>query len=213
MTHRPRLLIGVAGTHTEVGKTYVSARWLSYLRAVGFAVAARKPVQSFAVGDASNDAVQLAQATGEDQYAVCPVHRRYPLALAPPMAADLLHRQRILKDELLQELTWPADIDVGLVETVGGPYSPLSHDGASVDLLRLCQPDRTVLIADAGLGTLNAVRLCWPHLPQPVVFLNRYDANNELHRLNYQWLSERYSIPAAVDLEQLTQMVNVGSRQ
>ena len=205
-THRPRTLIGVLGTHTEVGKTYVTASWLSHLRRQGLSVAARKPVQSFNSDDVTTDARQLSNATGEAETDVCPANRNYPLALAPPMAADALGRTRISLDEMLVEIVWPDNIDVGVVEAVGGPYSPIAHDGDSLDLIQRLQPDSVLLIADAGLGMLNAVRLslnCVGDIPT-TVFLNRFDANIELHRLNRQWLHERYGITTAIDMRELT---------
>lgn len=191
---RPNKLIGILGTHTEVGKTFVTCQWLAHVRSRGLCVAARKPVQSFAVGDTTTDASQLAAITGEHENDVCPSHRRYELALAPPMAADLLQRTRIALADLVSEIRWPVAIDVGVVETVGGPLSPAAHDGDSLDLLSALAVDAVVLVADAGLGTLNAVRLslhriadALPNVPI-VVYLNRFDVDIELHRLNLAWL-------------------------
>jgi dethiobiotin synthetase len=115
------------------------------------------------------------------------------------MAADLLQRPRISLDELVAEISWPENVDVGLVETAGGPRSPLAHDGDSVDLIKRLHPDLVVLVADAGLGTLNAVRLALASL-EPLaatVFLNRFDPTNELHRMNRDWLSGKYGIRVA----------------
>lgn len=205
MAARPRRLICVTGTNTEVGKTWVSSRLLQHARTLGWKVAARKPVQSYDASQASTDAAELARATGESPADVCPEHRHYPLALAPPMAADLLGRPRIALQDLLNDIHWAADTDLGLVETVGGLRSPLSHDADSVDLAKALHPDTVLLVAEAGLGTLNAVRLSLACLAplQVVVFLNRFDANDELHRLNRQWLTERYSIRTVTRVEEL----------
>lgn len=205
---RPTLLIGVLGTQTEVGKTWVAARLLVQAKAAGRRVAARKPAQSFEQPDAAQDdtdAHRLAAATGEDPTTICPSHRWYPLALAPPMAADRLQRPRITLDELLAEIFWPQNIDIGLVETAGGPRSPLSHDGDSVDLIKRLRPDLVVLVADAGLGTLNAVRLALASLEplSATVLLNRFDAANELHRMNRDWLRDRYGVRVATDVSDL----------
>ena len=87
---RPRRLVAVVGTGTDVGKTWVAARLLSDLRAAGLRVAARKPAQSFEPGDdpAGRDAAVLGAATGETAEDVCSPHRWYEVAMAPPMAAD-----------------------------------------------------------------------------------------------------------------------------
>ena len=59
----------------------------------------------------------LGAATGEEVADVCPEHRWYPLAQAPPMAATALDRPPIRLADLVAELRWPADVDLGLVET------------------------------------------------------------------------------------------------
>ena len=186
--------IAVVGVATDVGKTWVGARLLEALRAEGLVVAARKPVQSFEPGsDGGTDADVLAAATGESPGDVCPPHRWYPVAMAPPMAADALGRDPFGAADLLGELAWPDQIDVGLVETVGGARSPLSADADSATFARLVEPDRTLLVADAGLGTINAVRLSVDALSglDPLVYLNRYDDANDLHQRNRAWLTDR----------------------
>ena len=63
---RPGWLLVVAGTATEVGKTWVGAALARDLREAGWVVGARKPVQSFEPDDpAPTDAACLAAATGE----------------------------------------------------------------------------------------------------------------------------------------------------
>jgi dethiobiotin synthetase len=203
--YRPKNLIVVLGTHTSVGKTHVTARWLQHLRQKGLRVSARKPVQSYDQSDLTTDAKQLAAATGEDEWAVCPRHRSYGLAFAPSMAADALQRPRIALADLISELNWPADVDVGIVETAGGPLSPIAHDGDSVDLVKRLNPDRILLIADAGLGTINALRLSLLVVEpkQATVFLNRYDESNDLHRLNREWLLEHQNIETKIAINEL----------
>lgn len=198
-------LVGVVGTATDVGKTWVAARWLASLRAQGMRVAARKPVQSYAAGAAQLDAQILADATGESAAAVCPAHRCYELAMAPPIAADLLGRPRIQLDTLVDEIAWPVDSDVGLVETVGGACSPLAHDGDSVDLLTRLSVDDVLLVADAGLGTINAVRLTLARLAglPTTVFLNRFDRGNPTHVANIEWLERRVGLLPLTDVKSL----------
>ncbi len=188
---RPDVVVVVAGTATEVGKTFVGAALLSALRATGMRVAARKPAQSFAPGDLRTDADVLAAATGDQPAAVCPRHRWYETPMAPPMAADLLGRPAFTVDDLVAELDWPDAVDVGLVETAGGVRSPIAGDGDCASLASALGPDLVVLVADAGLGTINAVRLsagAVDRLPL-VVLLNRFDPADELHERNRRWLT------------------------
>ncbi|MCO8126570.1 dethiobiotin synthase [Acidimicrobiia bacterium EGI L10123] len=192
---RPELLVGVCGTATEVGKTWASARLAEHLVGGRRTVAARKPLQSFdPADDAATDAEVLAAATGEDPDHVCPEPGWYPVPMAPPMAAAALGRPCPTLAEVVAGITWPADgVDVGLVETVGGVRSPLAEDGDSRDLVRALGVDLVVLVADAGLGTIDAVRSGVDALaPLPVVvLLNRFDEADDLHRRNRDWLAQR----------------------
>ena len=194
------LLIHCAGTATDVGKTWVGAATLAELRRRAVAVSARKPVQSFDGGaPGPTDADVLATATGERPDDVCPPARSYAVAMDPPMAADVLGRPAFGVRDLVGELVWPSPPPaVGWVEGVGGPRSPIADDGDGVDLCRLLQPDVVVLVADAGLGTINAVLLsCGPYAAlghDPVVVLNRFEGGDELHRRNRDWLVERWGL-------------------
>ena len=216
---RPQRLVLVVGTGTEVGKTWVSALLLSTLRAAGVSVAARKPAQSFEPLDdpAGLDAAVLGRATGELPETVCPPKRWYEVAMAPPMAAELLGRPAFDIEELAGEITWPADTTVGLIEGAGGVRSPLAADGDVVDLMLELGPDVVVVVADAGLGTINSVRLSLAALSEVlpsdagfVVVLNRYDPTDDLHVRNRQWLAERDHFPVLtlpVDLGRLASLV------
>lgn len=189
---RPQRLVVVAGTGTEVGKTWVAQRLLLQARSRGLRVAARKPVQSFEPHTGPTDAELLAAATGEALQDVCPAHRSYAVPMAPPMAADVLGLPRVLLSGLVEEIVWPAGAQFALLETAGGIRSPIAHDGDNLDLIERLRPDEVLLVADAGLGTINAARLCaqvlsgWPLQ----VLLNRYDDRIDLHRRNRDWLRE-----------------------
>ncbi|HEX8803149.1 MAG TPA: dethiobiotin synthase, partial [Acidimicrobiales bacterium] len=149
----------------------------------------------------ATDAELLAEATGEHAGLVCPVHRWLPVAMAPPMAAEVLGRPPFTVSDLVGELAWPAAVGVGLVESVGGVRSPIAADGDTVTLAEQLAPERVVLVADAGLGTINGVRLSaaalgrWPL----TVLLNRYDPSDDLHVRNREWLSGRDAFDVVVD--------------
>jgi dethiobiotin synthetase len=187
---RPRTLVFVAGTTTDIGKTWWTAAVARQLRAAGVAVSARKPVQSGEPGVMS-DADFLAAATGEAADDVCSPARTLDLAWAPPMAARELGLPAFSTADLVGGITWPAFADIGLVEGVGGPRSPLGDDGDNVDFASLLHPDLVVLVGDAGLGTINAVRLSVAVLAEHpvVVALNRF-GNDPLHARNLAHLTD-----------------------
>jgi dethiobiotin synthetase len=198
---RPRRLIVVVGTATEIGKTWVASRLLRELRAEGFSVAARKPVQSFSPDDSATDAHHLSNATGEEITDVCPRHRWFPIPMAPPMAADALGRAPFTIAELAAEISWPLPApDIAMVECAGGVRSPHAVDGDAISLIEQLQPDLVLLVADAGLGTINSVRLSLEaidrgsHVATPIVVLNRFDPAEDLHRRNRDWLEAHLDV-------------------
>lgn len=204
-------VIVVAGTGTEVGKTWVASRLASELRDRSLTVQARKPAQSFEPDDPpeGTDAALLGAATGEDATTVCPAHRWYPVAMAPPMAADVLGVDRLVLADLVDELgrSWgDAPADVGLVELAGGIWSPIAHDGDGLDLTAALAPERIVLVADAGLGTINSIRPAVAALAPiaPVTtLLNRYDPEVELHRRNLAWLADHDGMRVVTSVDEL----------
>jgi dethiobiotin synthetase len=207
-------LVYCVGTATDVGKTWFGAATLTGLRARGRRVVARKPVQSFDPAEASTtDAHVLAAATGQRAEEVCPPERWFEVPMAPPMAAGMLGRRCPTIAELavgVDDLA--AAADVVWVEGVGGPRSPVAADGDGVDLLRVLRPDLVVLVADAGLGTINAVRLTLAALDgeATIVALNRYDDGDDLHRRNRDWLAERDGADVVVSPAELVTRVSPG---
>jgi dethiobiotin synthetase len=204
MTGRPLAVVAVVGTATDVGKTWIAAALLPRLAAAGRSVSARKPVQSFATDARISDAELLAAATGEDPLRVCPTHRRYALAMAPPIAARRLGRAPIEMGDLQMELQWPHGTEIGVVETVGGVRSPMADDGDSATFVKLIAPDHVLLVTDAGLGAINAVRLSVTALDSlpTTVMLNRFNGDDEVHESNRAWLADRDGLTVVTTMAQ-----------
>jgi dethiobiotin synthetase len=121
------------------------------------------------------------------------------MAMAPPMAADALARPIFTLDDLVEELRWPeVPVDVGFVETAGGLRSPIADDGDCLALVVAVMPEIVLLVADAGLGTINSVRLTMDALvrlpAQLAVVLNRFNEGSELHQRNRSWLRDHDDI-------------------
>lgn len=187
----------LTGTATEVGKTWWGRATIDVLRSQGVTVAARKPAQSYSPEElGTTDAELLGHASGEPAATVCPKHRWYPVPMAPPMAADVLGLPTFTIADLIGELAPPAADAIVIVEGAGGPHSPIAADGDSVALARALEATDVVLVAPAGLGTINAVRLSTAAFraggligARLVVALNHYDAHDDLHRRNHGWLA------------------------
>ena len=204
MTERPAFVVAIAGVATDVGKTWVAAALLTQLRLTGRRVSARKPVQSHDADTVMTDAHLLAAATGEDPARVCPAHRWYRVAMAPPIAAQRLGLAPIVLHDLVAELAWPGDVEIGVVETVGGVRSPMADDADTAAFVHALRADHVVLVADAGLGAINAVRLCIDVLaPAAItVVLNRFDGDSLVHRANRDWLTDRVGLSVVTSVEE-----------
>jgi dethiobiotin synthetase len=204
---RPRRLVVVTGTGTEVGKTWWTAAVARGLRARGVAVAARKPVQSYDPADApeDRDAAVLGAATGEPAPTVCPPHRWLAEALAPPMAAARLGLPAFTIADLVAELTWPPATAVGLLEGAGGLRSPLAADGDTRTLVEAVAPDDVLVVTDTALGVVHGVRLVVDALGDRriTVVLNRFDAAAPTHTLSRDWLVERDGLTVVTGPEEL----------
>ena len=202
---RPARLVVVTGTGTEVGKTWWTAAIARELRTLGVAVAARKPVQSYSPDDAATDADVLAAATGADAHTVCPPIGWFPVPMAPPIAAAALGRPEFAIADLAASITWPEPCALGFVEGAGGVRSPLTIDGDTRDLVQALAPDVVLVVAHAGLGVINGVRSALDALTgvPAVVALNHYDAHDDVHRANRNWLLTRDRVDLVVDPSEL----------
>jgi dethiobiotin synthetase len=153
----------------------------------------------------NTDAHLLAAASGEDPASVCDPRRWYSAPLAPPIAAASLDQAQFSVADLADELEWPPGIELQVLEGAGGIRSPLAADGDLVDLMWRLPVALVILVSDAGLGAINAVRLAAAATdPFPtIVFLNRFDAENSVHLHNLRWLRENDRLTVmteAVDL-------------
>ena len=205
---RPERVVLVCGTGTEVGKTWVAAAPARELRSRGPAVAARKPAQSFDVDRAASrlggptDAEVLAAASGEHPGDVCHSFRSYHRAMAPPIAAQVLGLPPFTVADLVGELDWPTERGRRRAwwRRPVASARPRPTTATPVDLAAALAPDVVVLVADAGLGTINSVRLTMDALGSiegtpggtpVVVVLNHFDRGHEIHRRNQEWLTVR----------------------
>ena len=195
-------------------------------------MAARKPAQSFDIDSeggrlgGATDAERLGEASGEHPDTVCHPFRSYHRAMAPPMAAEALGLPPFTVAELMGEMVWPADpVQLGVVEMAGGVRSPQAGDGDVVDVVAILAPDVVVLVSDAGLGTINGVRMSMDALsgartvdgaraeagPHTVVVLDRFDHHHDIHRRNREWLAGRDGYPVLVVPGEVSELADLVS--
>lgn len=147
----------VTGTDTGVGKTVVTAALAALARERGASVAVVKPAQT-GVGPGEpgdlDEVRRLSGATDLHEYA------RYPDPLAPAAAARRSGLPPIAVDAVVRRVGELAeDRRLVLVEGAGGLLVRYDDDGTTLaDLARRLRA-AVLVVARAGLGTLNATAL------------------------------------------------------
>jgi dethiobiotin synthetase len=151
--------IFVTGTDTDVGKTWVAAGLTAVLRETGLRAGYFKPIQSgcpLAEGRlVPTDAQLVRRVAGLDE----PLEALTPICLRLPLAPGVAAAQEGVEVDLagvaagLRRLA--ARYDFLVVEGAGGLYVPLiSMDFLVLDLIRWLDLP-LVVVAKAGLGTIN----------------------------------------------------------
>jgi len=148
----------ITGTDTGVGKTFVTCALARRARALGLRVFAFKPVETgcLHVGETLVGADQEALAVAAGDWQQGPLRGVYRFSLpAAPLVAALAEAATIDLDQIATTLRLgSAEADLVLVEGAGGWRVPLTE---TVDMggLAARTTTRTVIVARAGLGTIN----------------------------------------------------------
>ncbi|MBZ4321935.1 dethiobiotin synthase [Streptomyces huiliensis] len=147
----------VSGTGTELGKTMTTAAIAAVALAEGRSVAVLKPAQTGVAADEPGDVAEVRRLAG-------PVTglelARYPEPLAPATAARRSGLPPVRpKDVAAAAERLAAEHDLVLVEGAGGLLVRLDDEGATLaDAARLLGAP-VLVVAAAGLGTLNVTAL------------------------------------------------------
>jgi dethiobiotin synthetase len=148
----------VTGTGTEIGKTVTAAALASAALRAGRSVAVLKPAQTGVAADEPGDVAEVRRLAGEEVTG-CEL-ARYPEPLAPETAArraGLPGLAALTVAEEAQKLA--ARHDLVLVEGAGGLLVRYDESGATLaDAARLMDAP-VLVVAAAGLGTLNTTTL------------------------------------------------------
>jgi dethiobiotin synthetase len=147
----------ITGTGTEIGKTVTTAAVAAVAVAAGRSVAVLKPAQTGVRPDERGDAdevVRLAGAVTTRELA------RFPEPLAPATAARRAGMPPVRPHEVAQAAAeLAAEHDLVLVEGAGGLLVRFDDEGGTLaDAARLLQAP-VLVVASAGLGTLNMTEL------------------------------------------------------
>ncbi len=175
----------ITATDTGVGKTFISYNLAYALKERGVKVGYLKPVETD-VKDVPQDGSLLASLTGQTLEEVVPV--RFSLPLSP--YAGILEEG---KDFSLEELKrhyekLVKEYDFLIVEGAGGVAVPIKK-GYNYAHLAKDWGLKTLLVARAGLGTLNHTFLSWYYMKsmgvEPIgVVMNGFEGKDVSERTN-----------------------------
>ena len=175
----------VTGTGTDIGKTYVTGLIVKCLRDAGRSAGYYKAALSGAEVAADGtllpgDALHVARAAGLDAADVT-VSYVYRDAVSPHLAAQLEHRPMDFAKVAEDYRRAKERTDYLTVEGSGGIICPLRWDDDEhvvLDDLAVRLGLAALVVADAGLGTINAAVLTAEHLHVRGIPLRGFIFNN-----------------------------------
>ena len=175
----------VTGTGTDIGKTYVTGLIVKHLRDAGFAAGYYKAALSGAEVAADGtllpgDALHVAHVAGLNAADVT-VSYVYRDAVSPHLAAQIEHRPMDFAKVAQDYRRAKERTDYLTVEGSGGIICPLRWDGDEhvvLDDLAVRLGLAALVVADAGLGTINAAVLTAEHLRARGIPLRGFIFNN-----------------------------------
>lgn len=195
----------ITATATETGKTYVSAGLLKQLLEEGISAGYYKA--------AASDAILCEDAwMAEDLYTVLKVSKAKPADCCisytyhsgvSPHLASLWEQRPIEKQVIAEDLQrMKATHDFLIVEGSGGIVCPLrmgKNRFMLSDVIRM-SGFVAVIIADAGLGTINTCVLTARYaellnIPVAGFLLNRFDTSNPMHQDNKNAIEQLSGYP------------------
>ncbi|MCX2183686.1 dethiobiotin synthase [Streptomyces sp. SKN60] len=192
-------VIVVTGTGTEIGKTIVTAALAAVATADGRSVAVLKPAQTGVAPGEAGDADEVVRLSG----AVTGVElARFPEPLAPGTAARRAGMAPVRPDEVAAVARKLAEEhDLVLVEGAGGLLVRFDEEGGTLADAAGLLGAPVLVVAPAGLGTLNSTALTAEALrargiPQLGVVVGSWPADPDLAaRCNLADLPEAAGAP------------------
>ncbi|MGI5373727.1 dethiobiotin synthase [Streptomyces sp. CA-251387] len=147
----------ITGTGTEVGKTVTTAAVAAAAVATGRSVAVLKAAQTGVGPDERGDADEVARLAGTVTTAEL---ARYPDPLAPATAARRAGRTPVHPHEIADAAAkLAAEHDLVLVEGAGGLLVRFDEAGGTLADAAELMAVPVLVVASAGLGTLNTTEL------------------------------------------------------
>lgn len=205
----------ITGTGTDIGKTYVTALLIKFLRQHGYPVGYYKAAISGAASVSESDAGYVNQATGIGEAEDLLLSYLYRPAVSPHLAAKWTGHP--LEKEVIQK-AWEKVTCVYpyvTVEGSGGIVCPLRDDETVYygleDLIRWLQIP-ALIVSPAGLGSINGVVLTAFYLQQkclPVngVILNHY-TGSLMEKDNIRMIEKLTKLPVVATVAENASRLN-----
>ncbi|MFE5509814.1 dethiobiotin synthase [Streptomyces sp. NPDC056529] len=150
-------IVVVSGTGTEIGKTVVTAAVAAAATAAGRSVAVLKPAQTGIGPDERGDADEVVRLSGAAASAEL---GRFPEPLAPGTAARRAGLAPVGPGEVAEAARkLAAEHDLVLVEGAGGLLVRFDGEGGTLADAAALLGAPVLVVAPAGLGTLNSASL------------------------------------------------------
>jgi dethiobiotin synthetase len=174
--------IFITATGTDIGKTYVTALLIKKLRNLGMNTGYYKAALSGAENIAGSDAGYVNSVAQIGQEPKTLLSYLYKNAVSPHLASKLEGNPVELGKVMTDFAFIGKKYDYVVVEGSGGIVCPIRYDDTDriflEDIINALKLD-TLLVADAGLGTINAVVLTVEYMRQKNIgikgiILNRY---------------------------------------
>lgn len=194
--------IFITATGTDIGKTYVTALLIKKLKEAGINAGYYKAALSGADSLEESDAGYVNQTASIGQNKKTLISYLYKHAYSPHLAAKVegnpLHMDKVLADFKQVADTY----DYVVMEGSGGIICPIRYDEEAhiflEDIIKALCLD-TLLIADAGLGTINAIVLTAAYMKQNDIrirgiILNHY-TGTIIEKDNIKMIEEMTGIP------------------
>ena len=198
----------IIDTNTDMGKTYVTGLINKKLIEANIPVAYYKAAMS---GTEDAQTVQEVSLTTQSTESMCPFVYHHPVS--PHLAAKLEGNPVKLQSVLEGYQILTHDYELITLEGSGGIFCPLSDELWLIDVIKALEAP-CLLVADAGLGTINQVGLTVHYLNQhhikcQGIILNRFDTESIMHQDNLKTIEKLTGLKVITTLSTNQQDINL----
>ena len=212
--------IFITATGTDIGKTYVSALIVKSMRKAGFNCSYYKPALSGAQTNKDGtiipgDCAYVFKTAGLNLQPENYVSYIFKPAVSPHLAAQIENKP-IKLEKIKQDFERiKKEFDYLLAEGAGGIVCPFNTEEGILlpDVIKFLHLD-TIVVADAGLGTINSVVLTAEYAKHhginiKGIILNNYDQTDIMHRDNKIMIEKLTGLKVLAEVEKDAKSIDI----